>query len=207
MPIVFTVYFALLTQAWITLTMCIAGALLAGPATTSFYYVTNKVIRHDRGYVWEEFWHCFKVSFKQSVIVAEILTLIGLLLVFDCSIMYSFAQAGYETGSMYVVFLIFIALEVMWASYLFPYMARFENKTKIVLKNAALMAISYLPKTFLMFVVFVIFLVLICILPVLIIVLPVVYMLIAQSLLEKVFRKYMNEEDLIEEDERNGERY
>jgi uncharacterized membrane protein YesL len=121
--------------------------------------------------------------------------------------MYSFAQAGYETGSMYVVFLIFIALEVMWASYLFTYMARFENKTKIVLKNAALMAISYLPKTFLMFVVFVIFLVLICILPVLIIVLPVVYMLIAQSLLEKVFRKYMNEEDLIEEDERNGERY
>ena len=35
-----------------------------GAALTALYYTTVKVVRRERGYVFHEFWHCFKTNFK-----------------------------------------------------------------------------------------------------------------------------------------------
>ena len=95
----------------------------------------------------------------------------------------------------------------MWAVYAFPYIARFENSLKCVLKNSALIAVANLPWTLILLVLLIAAIFAIWVLPVLFILIPVGYMLIANAILEKVFLKYMSEEDIAAEQERNQEFY
>ena len=57
--------------------------------------------------------------------------------------MYQYAKAGVALGKIYIVFAVLMMFATMWAIYLFPYIARFENQTKMILKNAALIAEIY----------------------------------------------------------------
>ena len=54
-----------------------------GAATTSLYYVSAKVLRKDRGYVWSEFWHSFKLNFKPATLIWLIFAAIYGLLYFN----------------------------------------------------------------------------------------------------------------------------
>ena len=187
--------------------ICWVLSILIGPATTALYYTVNKVIRHNRGYIWREFWHAFKTNFKQSAIVGLIMFALCLFFWLDCYIMYQFAQAGEQSGSLYVVFIVFIALALAWGCYLFPYIARFENTTKQAVKNAGLIALANLPWT-------VVVLVLLCavclavyVMPLAAFIAPAFYMIVVNYILEKIFKKYMSEEDIAAEEERNQEFY
>ncbi len=118
--------------------------------------------------------------------------------------MYQYAKAGVALGEIYIVFAVLMMFATMWAIYLFPYIARFENQTKMILKNAALIALGNLWKTLLLFA---------CSLqqhcslyiPPAVFIIPCVYMLLANFILEKIFQKYMSPEDLEAEKERNME--
>ncbi len=181
--------------------------ITAGAATTALYYTVNKVIRNNRGYIWGEFWSAFKSNFKQSTVVGLLLLLLYVLMGVDCYIMYQYAKAGESYGSFYVVFIVMMALMTVWANYLFPYMARFANQTKLVLKNCALISIANFPWSILLFVIFLIALVVFILVPASIFILPCIYMVFANLILEKVFKKYMTPEDLAAEEERNREYY
>ncbi len=185
--------------------LCCVPVVTAGAATTAMYYTVNKVIRHSRGYVWSEFWHAFRANFKQSTIAWLIVFAATIFMAMDCYIMYQFAKAGESIGKMFVVFVVFIALILIWGIYLFPYIARFENVTKAVLKNAGLIAIANLPWTLLLFVLYLISVFVAWLIPPTIMLVPGVYMVLANLVLERVFRKYMTEEDLAAEEERNRE--
>ena len=172
---------------------------------TSLYYAVNKVIRHVRIYLWKEYWHAFKSNFKQAAPAALILTGVALFLGLDCYIMYQFAAQGQKSGVLYVVFLVLIALVVMLAVYLFAYMARFENSLGQSFKNAALIAVANLPWSLLLLVLLAASAFGLWMLPWLMILLPAVYILVANFILERIFSKYMSAEDLEAEQERNQE--
>ena len=182
-------------------------AVPAGVASTALYYTVNKVIRHSRGYIWKEFWQAFRSNFKQTGIVTLIVAAVAFVIAIDGYIMLQFAQAGRQGGVLYIVFFVMLIFEAAWAIYLFPYMARFENTTKQVLKNTALMAIGNLPKTLLMLLI----LALVClgtyIIPLFIFFIPAVYTLVINFIMEKIFMRYMSEEDIAAEQERNREFY
>lgn len=135
-PLAFGIYVAYVSKAIILALPCIVLAVPAGIATTALYYAVNKVIRHSRGYLWSSFWHSFKTNMKQgafvTLIVAAAVVLVGL----DGYIMYQFAKAGEKSGVLYVVFFVLMLVVIAWAIYVFPYMARFENSTKLILKNS-----------------------------------------------------------------------
>ena len=187
--------------------LCWLTSFLAGPATTALYYAVNKVIRHGRSYLWKEYWHAFKSNFKQAALVALILTGVVLFLGLDCYIMYQFVAQGQKSGVLYVVFLVLIVLVVMLAVYLFAYMARFENSLGQSFKNAALIAVANLPWSLLLLVLLAASAFGLWMLPWLMILLPAVYILVANFILERIFRKYMSAEDLEAEQERNQEFY
>ena len=193
-----------LSMLWLLL--CVP-VVTAGASTTALYYTVNKVIKNNRGYMAGEFFHAFKSNFKQSTVVWLILLFLYALMGFDCYIMYQYAKAGISYGSIYIVFAVLMIFAAMWAIYLFPYMARFENTTKAVLKNAALIALGNLWKTLLLFVIFVAALFAAYIFPPAVFFVPAVYMLLANFILEKVFQKYMTPEDIEAEKERNMEYY
>lgn len=178
-----------------------------GAATTALYYAVNKVIRHSRGYIWQEFWDAFRSNFKQATLVWLICLAAMAFMGMDCYIMLQYARAGERIGSLYIVFVIFLVLLVMWQSYLFPYIARFAIGTKAVFQNAALIAVANLPWSLLLLVLIAAACLVAWILPPIALFLPGAYMVAANYILERVFRKYMTEEDLAAEEERNQEFY
>lgn len=189
-----------LSMIWLFLS---AFIIPAGAATTALYYTINKVIRHGRGYMWSEFWKAFRSNFKQSTIVWLILMALFVLLGMDCYILWQYAEIGKTWGSAYMVFIVMMGFAVMWAIYLFPYMARFANTTKIVIKNTACIALLNLSTTIFLFILLVAVVLMTYFFTFLIVLAPGLYMWMANYSLEKVFRKYMSEEDIAEEDERN----
>ena len=176
-----------------------------GAANTALYYTANKVLKHNRGYVWKDFWGAFRANFKQSTIVWLVTLGLTLLMCFDTYVMWKFAAAGYGIGKIYIFFTIVLAFVIMWAVYVFPYIGRFANTTKAIMKNALLLAFAHLPKTLLVFAMFVGCAVLLYLFGFLIVLLPGLYMGIKSYIMEGIFRKYMSEEDRESEDERNRE--
>jgi uncharacterized membrane protein YesL len=193
-----------LSVLWI---LCCIPIVTAGAATTALYYTVNKVIRHNRSYVWKEFWYAFGSNFKQSTIVWLLMLILELFLGLDSYIMYQYAKAGESIGKLYVVFLIMMAIILMFIIYLFPYIARFANTTKNIFINVLYMSVANAPKTIVMFVLLLAVALLVYLLPFLIVVLPALYMLAVNFIMESVFRKYMSKEELQAEDEKNADFY
>lgn len=183
--------------------VCCLPIVTTGAATTALYYTINKVIRHDRGHIWQEYWHAFKANFKQATILNLIMIVMMAFFSLDCHIMYQFAQTGDKTGSLYIVFIIFIVIALAWGCYLFPYIARFENSTKLAMKNAGLIALANLPWTVVVLLLLCLACLAVYLMPPAIFIVPAIYMLFVNLILEKIFKKYMSEEDIAAEEERN----
>lgn len=206
-PVGLTGYLAIETSTLIFWIISCITVVPVGVATTALYYTINKVIRHGRSYVWAEFWHSFRSNFKQAAVVSMILTLVAVIFGVDGYIMYQYAKSGQKIGGIYIVFIILLIFEAAWALYVFPYMARFENTTKQVLKNTAYIAVANLPKTIIMVVVLAAVVLTVYLFPVILVVIPAIFMLLINLLMETIFRKYMSEEDLEAEEERNRDSY
>lgn len=189
-----------LSMLW--LFFCIP-VVTAGASTTALYYAVNKSVKNERGYVAAEFFAAFKANFKQATVIWLILMGIYALLGFDYYVMKKYAEAGITLGKIYIVFEGFAILVTLWAFYIFPYIARFENTTKNILKNSALMALSNLPWTVLISVIFILMFVVIYYVPAVAVAVPAFYNLLKNVILEKVFIKYMTPEDIELEEERN----
>lgn len=170
-----------------------------GAATTAFYYTTHKVIRNQRSGIWKEYWSSFKGNFKQATKIWLIFIVIFAVFYFDISICIEYLKAGDSLGVMAYFFIGLTALALIWFMYVFAYIARFEDNIKTTLKNSAIMAITnpgyslivlvalgaalYVCWWLMLFTWFV----------------PALAMVFINLALEKVFRKYMTEEELAEE--------
>lgn len=176
-----------------------------GASMTALYYTMQKVIRNDRGYVSSEYWHALKTNFKQATLTWLIVLAVGLLTFFDIQFMKAMDKAGQPLGKAYVFFQVLLALEILWCTYLFPYMSRFINGMKATMKNAALIAVLNLPWTLLILVLLVVTGLIMYLIPIGIFFAPVLFTWVLNRILERVFRKYMTEEDKAQEDEMNRE--
>lgn len=176
-----------------------------GASLTALYYTVQKSLKNDRGYVGKEYWAAWRQNFKQSTLIWLLNLAMGIILYFDIQILKVMEEAGNPLGKAYVFFGVLMALMFLWISYLYPYIARFENTTKAIMKNAAYMAILNLPRTLLIGLLMVIFGLVIYLIPISVFLVPAVYTWLKNYNLEKVFRKYMSEEDIATEDELNRE--
>lgn len=176
-----------------------------GASLSAMYYAVQKSLRHDRGYVSSEYWHGFKTNFKQGTITWLIVLAAALVMLFDREIMKSLAEAGSKIGGIYPFFGVLLFFEIIWCTYLFSYMARFENKMTVLMKNAAFIAILNLPWSLLIALITVVFALVLFIIPISIIIVPALYVWLLSLILERIFRKYMSEEDRASEEEMNRE--
>ncbi len=176
-----------------------------GAASAALYDTARRVIHHDEGYVWSGFWGAFKSNFKQSTKAWLIQLVIIVVLLGDIYITWIGLKAGQHWGALNVVFLIMALIVTAWIMYTSAYISRFEQKTKITLKNTFLILIANLPWTILVILVFAISLVLLYLLPIVIIVLPTGVALTYEWIFERIFRKLMPEEDRLREEEKDKE--
>lgn len=175
----------------------VIGMALVGPATTALYYAMVKVIRRERGYAIREYFHSFKVNFRQGAVIGMIFGLLMGLLYFD----YKFVNESNteQVSTMNTIMLIgfnaVVVLMVLISTYIFPLLSRFSLPVKNFFKNALFMSIRHLPSTLLMIVInlagaFIIW----WFFPLpLFFVVPGGCMLLDSLLIEKIFKRYMPE--------------
>lgn len=185
--------------------ICSIPIFTIGTAGTALYYTVNKVIRNDRGYIFKDYVIAFKNNFKQTTPVWLLVLVLSVVLGMDIYLMYQWGQNGSKLGALVVVFLIMAMFLMAWTFYLFAYMARFENTRKQSMKNAALIALVNLGWTVLLIVLGVAAVFSLYVFPVSIFFVPGLFTLLESFVLEKVFWKYMSEEDRAAEMERNRE--
>ena len=144
-----------------------------GAASTALYDTSRRVIHRDEGYVWRGYWHAFKVNFKQATKAWLVQLIILIVLLGDIYITWSGLKTGNQWGTFSIVFIIMALIAAAWAIYTSAYISRFEQVTKITLKNTILILIANLPWTLLVIVILVVSLILVWILIPLIFILPV----------------------------------
>lgn len=172
-----------------------------GAASTALYYTVHKTLRRSRGYICPNFWNSFKQNFKQSTILWLILLVIYAIFGWDMYLTWQFLKNGMQWGLMFYLFLGLILLTIVWNIYIVAYSARFENTKKNTMKNAAAIAIVNFGWSFLILLLFLLGVFIVCIIPFMLFLVPAVTTVFYDMILERIFRKYMSEEDLAAERE------
>ena len=147
----------------------------------------------------------FTIGASCTALYWLIFLLIGLIMGADWFIMFQFMKAGAAWGKAFVIFVVMLVFEIAIWLYVYPNIARFENTNKAIVKNAALMSFAHLPKTILMLVILLIIAFLVYLIPFLLIFAPAAFIAIQNGIMEKIFLRYMSEEDIAKEEERNRE--
>lgn len=187
--------------------LCNIPIITIGASTTALYYTMNKVIRNDRGYVAPEFFSSFRRNFKHATVIWILFLALYIFLGYDYLIMKQAMSLGEKTGYLYHAFLIFIVLLTLWGLYIFPYIARFENTIKETLRNSLYIAVCNIHWTIFLAVLFIAAFVLIYMFSPVLVVMPSLYHLFKNLIIEHVFKKYMSPEDIEAEKERNQTYY
>ena len=106
-----------------------------GASTTALYYAINTGIRFNQGKIWRAYWRSFRSNFKQATIIWLMLLVIYGLLGGSCYSAYILCTNGLLGKEMFYIPLILFLPLMAWANMLFPYLAKFQNTTKMILKN------------------------------------------------------------------------
>ena len=178
-----------------------------GASTSALYYTATKVIRHDRGYIFKQFWHCFKTSFKQSTGAWLLYAIMMIVLYADTKLIGGFIPEGMLLTVVKSVFYLFMFIFVLVAQYVFPYIARFELSLKHILINCAIIALRHLPWTILLVIIWVACLLLGYIIPIGALLMPAAWGLLASLIIVRIFKKYMSDEDREKEEKLNSREY
>ncbi len=166
-----------------------------GAATTALYFSVNRRLNNESGKLWEDFWAAFKLNFKQSTVIwlfyLAVLTAMGA----GCYLCHSMAPTQPLLGIASVALVVLMNYVAVLLFLTLTYTARFIFPTRVILKNCfliSLLNLLWLPVIWLLF-----FLValLLMYMPVAIVVLSAPLLWLLSRITERIFRKYMTEED------------
>ncbi len=184
-----------------------------GASSTALYATVDTVFRRGEGGIWKEYWRVFRRDFKCATYLWGIMVLILLVL---CANFYAAFSEGVSNEGLVVALQIgavfLTAVMVIWLQCWFPYLSRFDDPVKIVLKNTMAMIMVETKVAFRLLLLFLLVIALDAILamyvPVLTIVLPVAYIIALNRILERLFACYIarqNESSQISSEEVVGE--
>ena len=180
----------LLSLLWIVFSLPI---VTCGAASSALYYAMHKVLHNMGGGTVKEFWRGFKMNLKQATLVWLLNIALVTFVVGDLFLVYRGQGAS---GVVFKAFAVFAIVAVAWTLFWFPYLARFEAKTGMVLKNSFILMTMNLGSSILLLADFaaaaalIVFLYYIPLVPLFV---PAVYAMCANLVVEKVFAKYMTD--------------
>lgn len=187
--------------------VCSIPIVTIGASTTALYYTTNKVIRNERGEILSEFVRCFRSSFKQATCFwCSLLFLWGIIYI-DIKVVVKMLGEGVIRNMYQSLFYGLFILSTFSMLYIFPYIARFMATNKMVVVNSFFFIYRHILKTILVTAIFVGVILLCLLFPICIFFMPCVWAHILSSILERIFERYMSQEELEVEKRRNQCRF
>jgi uncharacterized membrane protein YesL len=123
-----------------------------GASLTALYSVTLKMVRDEECYVVKDFWNGFKKNLKQS-------TIFWLAALFGLASFLFLAQAIVHANNTVVLFplLFLVTVSVLTFMYVFPLIAKFENSSLNILKNAFFISLRSTAYSILLFMITIVF--------------------------------------------------
>lgn len=123
--------------------VCSIPVITIGASITALYTVLLKMTENEEGYIARGFLSAFKKNFRQSTIVWIILMIIGVLIAIDITIIFS-AKGTIRNIGFFLISIVSL-FYIMEFIFIFPLIAKFENTTVQMFKNAVLIPASSLP--------------------------------------------------------------
>jgi len=160
--------------------------ITGGAALTALYYTSVKVIRRDRGYVFQEFWRSFKLNFVQATKMWLVELVLMLLLIYNLTVV-----TGFVSG-------IYLAMAILILSvccYAYPLLSRFTMKNTDIIKMSIILMVKHIYFTIPFLIITVIagvgIIFLIPYLPIVPLLVPGLSALLYSYMMEIVMKKYM----------------
>ena len=127
-----------------------------GAALTSLQYVMVTGWDTQNSHLFKSYFKSFKQNFKQSTVVWLIMLAIGAFLGFTGWMVYQQSKVDDSTLFMafVVVFILICFVYLCIFTYIWPVIAKFENTTSMMFKNSLILAISHLPSTLVVWIIF-----------------------------------------------------
>ncbi len=122
--------------------VCSIPIVTIGASLTAMYSVNLKSVRYGDGYVAKRFFEAFKKNFKQATLAWLVFLLAGILLFFDIRFWQQMDPGTYGRVMIAVSYAIAAVLFVI-GTWVFPVIAKMEDRLFIQFKNAAGMAVGY----------------------------------------------------------------
>lgn len=166
-----------------------------GASTTALYYAVNKCVKNSQDGILREFWRSYRLNFKQATVIWLMVAPVLFVLAVSCYSAYLMHVSGRASKLLLIFLLVVASLVIMWANYLFPYLARFNNKSKQILINCIWISLFDIIKSFANFALLAIAVLAVLTIPLCLGLAPAVYMLFTCYIQEPIFRKYMSPED------------
>ncbi len=126
-------------------TICCIPIVTIGASWCALYDVMFKIKEEKDSNVFKQFFIAFKDNFVQSLFGTLILVVLAALLYMDYNIV--FVQKLYDSAVMRALFYIVLFVVTGFFSWLFPMIARFDNKFGMQFKNAFMLCLAHLPTT------------------------------------------------------------
>lgn len=125
--------------------LCCLPIVTIGAATSALYTMCFRLMREEYSGIAASYFRALKDNFRQATAIW--LLLLAAAVPACCYLGLLFPLEGLLKYSSFL-FLLILVLCLMTASYVFPWISQFENTTAQALKNALLLSISRLPRTF-----------------------------------------------------------
>ena len=129
----------LLNVLWVLFSLPV---VTAGASAAALYSVMLKIVANEEGYIVRGFWEAFKSNFKQSTVIWLSLLVAGAALGADFVIVSGFTGAPARVGMALLGAAVFLYLTEL--IFVFPLIARFENTTLEMMKNAVVIPLARL---------------------------------------------------------------
>jgi len=138
-------YLGTVTGMFVVVVLLLMGS---GPASAYFAHISKGLTTDEHVWIWSDFKSKMRENFKQGIIVS-IIDIVVLICVINSLIVYSTMHQNTGSALYLVLFFIvgaFFVLYTLIHSFLYQMMVTFENKLRILYKNALILTIAKLPQ-------------------------------------------------------------
>lgn len=175
----------LLSVIWILFSLPL---ITVGASTTAMYYAAVKVIRRDRGYLFQEFWKSFKMNFVHATI--SWLIIVAGTFLFIYNVKFALTLTG-NMGTLLTIAYAFLCVAVIGCGlYLFPVLSRFSMKYSQLLKTSVFLFFKFIPRSIVLVVIVAAALLCLYSAQILLFVIPASATLLFSLIMEPILKKF-----------------
>lgn len=188
--------FFCLSLVWL---LCCLPVVTFMPACIALYDSVAHCVHGDEEGAVRRFFRTLKAELLRGLLLSVLWLAVGFLLTWGYSILYQLGKQDPTIATYSLVYLCTLCIPLGILTWMIPVESRFEHSFFSLIRASAVYAIAHLPTTVLLVLLFAVTAVLLFFFPVLTALLPAITVTVQGWFIERVFKKYIPNEEVDEE--------